>query len=87
MQRSFDRKLSKVSMNQSETITKMAIDQAVILNKVTNVESRVKSIEEKLDKDYVTQDQFMPIQKVVYGLVAIILTSVFGGLVALVVMK
>lgn len=74
-------------MNQSETINKMAIDQAVILNKVTNVERRVESIEGKLEKDYVTQDQFLPIQKLVYGVVTIILTAVFGGLVALVVIK
>jgi hypothetical protein len=35
----------------------------------------------------VTQPEFKPVKAIVYGLVAIVLTSVFGALVALVVQK
>lgn len=88
MKRSFDRKLTKVTQgNQAEIITKMAVDQAVILNKMTNVERRVESIEKKIDEDYVTQDQFAPVRTIVFGLVGLILTAVVGGLVGLVIIK
>lgn len=35
----------------------------------------------------VTQPEFKPVKAVVYGLVAIVLTGVFGALIALVVQK
>ncbi len=43
----------------------------------------VDKINEKLEHDYVTQDQFEPIKKIVYGLVGTILLGVLGGLMAL----
>ena len=42
-------------------------------------------IMEKLDKNYVTKDEFAPVQKIVYGLVTLILTGVVLALLALVV--
>lgn len=88
MQRSFDRKIKKMAQkNQSEIITQMAVDQAVILNKITNVERRVENIEKKIESEYVTQDQFAPVKNVVFGMVGIILTAVIGGLVGLIVIK
>lgn len=72
----------------------------LIVYKIDELKRDVQAINTKLDKDYVTQDQFKPvrenfvsksefapIQKIGYGVVAIILTAVFGGLVALVVTK
>lgn len=57
MKRSLDRKIKIVAkQNQSEIITQMAVDQAVILNKITNIERRVESIEDKLEKDYATKE-------------------------------
>jgi ABC-type phosphate transport system permease subunit len=47
----------------------------------------MRTIKENLERDYVTQDQFEPIKKVVYGLVSIILVSVVMALIALVVIK
>jgi thiosulfate reductase cytochrome b subunit len=74
------------SKKQEESIiNQMAIDQAVILNKLTNLESTVCTISKKLEDDYVTQDQFEPVKKIVYGLVSIILVAVVGGLIALVI--
>jgi len=40
---------------------------------------------DKLDKNYVTKAEFAPVQKIVYGLVTLILTSVVIALLALVV--
>jgi len=63
----------------------MGISLAVILNKVDRIETDVKGITTKLDADYVTQDQFEPVKKIVYGMVATILLAVVGAVVALVV--
>lgn len=68
-------------------MTQMAVDQAVILNKLTNVENDVAAINTRLEKSYVTQDQFEPVKKIVYGLVSIILVAVVGALIALVIKK
>lgn len=57
---------------------------AVILTKVNYIEQEIKDIKAKLEKDYVTHDEFQPIQKVVYGLVSLILLSVVGAIIALV---
>lgn len=49
-----------------------------------------KSIDQltgSLEKNYVTKDQFEPVQKVVYGLVTIILATVVGALLILVIRK
>lgn len=42
---------------------------------------------EELRSVVVTQPEFKPVKAVVYGLVALVLTSVFGGLIALVLQK
>lgn len=65
----------------------MAIDQAVMLTKLINVEKKVDSIDNNLKMDYVTQDQFAPISKIVYGLVSLILVAVVGALVTLVIKR
>lgn len=46
----------------------------------------VKAMDE-LRTVVVTQPEFKPVKAIVYGLVAIVLTGVFGALVALVVQK
>lgn len=79
--------MAKITNNNTKEINKMGIDLAVILNKVNRIESDVKDITAKLDKDYVTQDQFLPVRNLAYGLVGLILTAVVGGLISLVVLK
>lgn len=44
-------------------------------------------IMEKLDRNYVTKEEFVPVQRLVYGVVGLILTSVVVALVALVIQK
>lgn len=57
----------------------------VIATKLDYIQQDVAEIKAKLDKDYVTTDEFDPIKKVVYGMVSVILMAVVGALVALVV--
>ena len=60
---------------------------AVIVEKVNNIEHKVTNIENKLERDYVTQDQFQPVRNIVYGLVGLILLSVVGALLTLILSK
>lgn len=76
-----------ISSEDSVNTNQLTTDVAVILSKVEYIEADVKSVKTKLEDDYVTQDQFEPVKKVVYGLVSIILVAVVVALVALVVVK
>jgi DNA-directed RNA polymerase specialized sigma54-like protein len=79
--------MSKIAANTTTEINKLTTDIAVILNKVGYIENEVKEITQKLQSNYVTQDQFEPVKKVVYGLVTIILVAVVGALIGLVIIK
>lgn len=68
------------SRNNSSDINDITTDVAVLLSKVGGIEEDVREIKGKLERDYVTQDQFEPIKKIVYGLVSIVLTSVVGAI-------
>lgn len=48
---------------------------------------RIDDIETDIEKNFVRKDQFTPIQKIVYGLVGLTLTTVLGALIATVVYK
>jgi len=63
------------------------INIAVINNKLDNLVNSVNDIKKKLESDYVTRAEFTPVQRVVYGLVALLLTGVGGALLALVLRK
>jgi len=82
MTRSLKTKLGK-------TMTKAPIETqiAVMAEQIRSIDETVREIKQKMERDYVTQDQFRPVRSVVYGLVTIILTAVVGGLVGLVVLK
>ena len=73
--------------NNTNTINQLSVQMAVIGNKVSNIEYKVNEVAGKMEKDYVTQDQFQPVMKLVYGLVSVILLAVVGALVALVIRK
>jgi hypothetical protein len=52
---------------------------------------KIDEMNEKMDKTFVTQDEFKakfdPISKIVYGIVAIIVTTVMGALLGVVINK
>lgn len=54
---------------------------------VKYIKEKVDRIENRLDKDYVTIDQFTPVKNIVYGMVGLILTSVMVALITLVINK
>ena len=66
---------------------KRQVSFEVLDTKISSIQDDVKEIKEKLERDYVTRQEFEPIKKVVYGMVAIVLTSVVGALVALILRK
>ena len=48
---------------------------------------RFDSIEKKMCTDYVTKDRYTPVERLVYGMVGVILLAVIGGLISLVINK
>lgn len=62
-------------------------DIAVVKSQLSDIKDDIRDIKLKLENDYVTQQEFEPVKKLVYGLVALTLTAVVGGLLALVVKK
>ena len=62
-------------------------EQKTLLLEFAYVKRDLEKLFEIVDSRFVTKEQFMPVQKIVYGLVALILVAVFGALVGLVIIK
>jgi Trk K+ transport system NAD-binding subunit len=78
-------KASEAAMLVSATAAQAAHTLAATTqNDVSNIKEHIREIKALLDKKYVTYDVFNPVKQVVYGLVALILTSVIAGLLTLV---
>jgi len=60
---------------------------AVMASNVEYIKSDVDEIKKKLQGDYVTKTEFKPVRDLVYGMVSLMLLSVFGALLALVLKK
>lgn len=75
----------KSSTQNTKDIGRITTDVAVILNKVDYIQSEVRGIKVQLESEYVTKDRFQPVERIVYGLVSVILLAVLGALVALVI--
>lgn len=54
---------------------------------VRAIREEVQNLREELRQSYVTKDAFLPIQRVVYGMVTLILTSVVLGWLAFILKK
>jgi hypothetical protein len=69
--------------------TKIAISN--LQKDVQYMREKLDELSDKLDEKYVTQDEFKakfdPISKIVYGIVAIIVTTVVGALLSVVINK
>jgi hypothetical protein len=70
-----------------QDIYRLSENLAVATEKIDTIKIDVNDIKTKLEREYVTQDQFDPVKKIVYGLVSLILVAVVGALIALVVIK
>jgi hypothetical protein len=56
----------------------------VIATKLDYIQRDIVEIKQKLESEYVTQDEFEPVKKIVFGIVGVVLLAVIGALVALV---
>jgi len=68
-------------VEQESIDTKLALLQ----QGVGFIKEEVKSINNKLEKDHITRDQFEPVRNLVYGLVGLMLTAVIVGLMAVII--
>ena len=64
-----------------------ATNTDLIVYKIDELKSQFQDLEKKLDGNYVTKEQFAPVQRIAYGLVTIILTGVVGAVLAIVLRK
>ncbi len=60
---------------------------AVIANDISYIKSDIGEIKSRLDHNYISREEFDPIKRLVYGLVALILVAVVGSLMTLVVRR
>jgi hypothetical protein len=68
-----------------KTVIKATEEIAGMRTQLTELTSTMKSLT-KLAEDYVTNSRFQPVQLLVYGLVGLILTSVFAAVLARVIL-
>lgn len=60
---------------------------AVMATNIISIKEDVKDIRTKLENNYVTKEAFIPVQRIVYGLVSLIIIAVLGALLSLVLKK
>lgn len=63
------------------------VEDALFKKDLEYIKKRLDQIDGKLEGQYITRLEFEPIQKLVYGLVGLILFAVVGALVSLVVLR
>lgn len=59
----------------------------LICQAIVGIHDDIKDIKDKLDQKFVTRESFTPVQRVVYGLVGLILTAVMLAILGLVITK
>jgi len=65
--------------------SKQEVDIALIAKDMAQVKETVKDIKSKLDADYVTRTEFEIVQKIVYGMVGVVLLGVLGAVIKLII--
>jgi hypothetical protein len=58
---------------------------ALMQQDLAYIKANVDDIKDKMENNYVTQEEFKPIRNIVYGMVTLILTGVVGALLALII--
>ena len=64
-----------------------SFDMGQLVEKVSNIDIKTDRIEQKLEMHYVTQDQFEPVKRIVYGLVGVVLLTVAAAIMAIILKK
>lgn len=60
---------------------------AVMANDLGYVRKAVDSLNDKIDNNYVTKEEFKTVKQIVYGFVGLILIAVVGAIMTLVLRK
>ena len=58
-----------------------------LLHDIDKKTTRIETKLELIEKSYVTRAEFIPVQRLVYGLVAVVLMSFVGGVLSLIFLK
>lgn len=58
---------------------------AVMASNIENIKIQIAKLEGMMENKFVTKEEFEPIKKIVYGLVALVMTSVFVAILALII--
>jgi len=65
--------------------SRQEVDIALIAKDMAQVKETVRDIKSKLDADYVTRTEFEIVQKIVYGMVGVVLLGVLGAVIKLII--
>lgn len=60
---------------------------AILSTDISYIKRDVGEIKTKLEKDYVTRDEFNPVKWLIFGLAGILLTGVIGAMLTLIIRK
>ena len=78
-------------MNSQNDDRRRSVDG--LIERIHEMELSIRELEGKVDmlataiKEFVTNSRFTPVQVLVYGLVSLIMTSVFAAIIAKVIVK
>lgn len=64
-----------------------SFDMGQLVEKVNNIDLRTIEIKDKMERDYVTQDQFKTVRDLVYGGASLILLAAVGAIIKLIFIK
>ena len=76
-------KIWGLTQANSKKLTKISTHVAVLNSEMGGVQEEIRDIK----NGYVTKTTFIPIQKIVYGMVGAILLAVVGAVLGLVILK
>lgn len=62
-----------------------ATNNDLVVYKIDQLKIQFEVLDKKIDNNFVTKTEFDPVKRLVYGVVAVMLTSVVGAILAMVV--
>ena len=80
-----DIKMKKDSETLKTKIAVMQNDIEHIKGSLGEIKSVVEEIKKNMEDKYVTKTEYTPVKQIVYGIVGLILTTVFGAMLSIIV--
>ena len=72
---------------QRKEIQQLLVQMTALNGQMTRLVCDVADLKAVLKTDYVHRREFLPVRNIVYGAVGLILTAVFGALIAVVIIQ